>query len=463
MALELICMAFLVMLFGLAIAFFGYRLFLVLLPVWGFFLGFGVGAQAMTALFGYGFLSTVTSWVVGAIVGIVFGILSYLFYWVGVALISASIGYVLGIAVMDAIGIQGALAFLVGFAAAVLVAFIVLRWNWQKYAIIIVSGLTGAAISTIGLLLPFGVFDLEDFASGAPVKSMLSESPFWILFWLLLALLAIIVQWRAGRKVDLFAQVTAVPAEPSTRAPEPITPAVSSAAPEMVAGAAIGAAAATAQAPEEPLPVTAEVAPPDEPEVMKAPDTAMAAATLSQVEMEEKAPEEIATPAEAPVEEVLVSKTEEAESHLEGLDLTEEQTRYLKRDLEYVEGIGPVYAGKLNALGLKTAYDLLSRGATRKGRAEISEQSGITGTLILKWVNHADLFRLKGVGSEYADLLEATGVDTVVELANRNPLNLFNKMLEINTEKNLVRHLPTEEQVADWIAQAKNMPRIITY
>lgn len=132
-------------------------------------------------------------------------------------------------------------------------------------------------------------------------------------------------------------------------------------------------------------------------------------------------------------------------------------------DLSYVEGIGDVYAGKLKAVGLNSPQDLLNRGATPKGRKDLAEGTGISEHLILEWVNHVDLYRIKGVGSEYADLLEASGVDTVVELAQRNPVNLFNHMLEVNSEKNLVRRPPTQSQVEDWISQAKDLPRVVTY
>ena len=97
------------------------------------------------------------------------------------------------------------------------------------------------------------------------------------------------------------------------------------------------------------------------------------------------------------------------------------------------------------------------------GRKELAEGTGISEHLILKWVNHVDLYRIKGIGSEYADLLEASGVDTVVELAQRNPENLFEKMSEVNAEKALVRKLPTASQVADWVAQAKGLPRVVSY
>ncbi len=128
-----------------------------------------------------------------------------------------------------------------------------------------------------------------------------------------------------------------------------------------------------------------------------------------------------------------------------------------------VEGIGPTYAAQLEAVGVKTTDDLLEQGATAKGREALEEKSGIGHTLILKWVNRVDLYRIKGVGSEYSDLLEVAGVDTVPELAQRNPANLTETLAEANAARNLVRKLPTVDQVTDWVNQAKSMPRVVTY
>lgn len=131
--------------------------------------------------------------------------------------------------------------------------------------------------------------------------------------------------------------------------------------------------------------------------------------------------------------------------------------------LSQVEGIGEVYAQKLQQAGITSTEALLKRGATAKGRQEIARQTGLSTAQILKWVNHIDLFRIKGIGEEYADLLEAAGVDTVVELAQRNPQNLYQKILEINQAKKLVRRPPATSMVADWVQQAKQLPRVITY
>lgn len=128
-----------------------------------------------------------------------------------------------------------------------------------------------------------------------------------------------------------------------------------------------------------------------------------------------------------------------------------------------IEGIGEKYATNLKMIGISTTETLLEKGKTPQGRQEIADKSGITKTLILEWVNLADLFRIKGVGEEYSDLLEEAGVDTVVELAQRNPMNLYQSVVDVNQKKNLVRKLPTQDQVSDWVKQAKKLPRVVKY
>jgi predicted flap endonuclease-1-like 5' DNA nuclease len=131
--------------------------------------------------------------------------------------------------------------------------------------------------------------------------------------------------------------------------------------------------------------------------------------------------------------------------------------------LSVIEGIGDVYMAKLNKAGIKSTDDLLSYCATKKNRTELSEMTAISEKLILKWANHADLARIKGISGEYAELLEASGVDTVPELAQRNAENLFQKLQEVNEEKALVRKLPSQSQVKSWIEQAFKLQRILTY
>ena len=132
-------------------------------------------------------------------------------------------------------------------------------------------------------------------------------------------------------------------------------------------------------------------------------------------------------------------------------------------NLKMVEGIGEGYAQKLQEAGVTSVEDFLAQGATRKGRQTIAEKSGITGALILRWVNHVDLYRVKGVGEEYADLLEAAGVDSVPELAQRNPENLHQKLAAVNDEKSRVRKIPSLSQVTEWIEHAKRLPRVVEY
>jgi len=132
-------------------------------------------------------------------------------------------------------------------------------------------------------------------------------------------------------------------------------------------------------------------------------------------------------------------------------------------DIEKVEGIGPVHAKDLTKAGVYTTEDLLREGTTPTGRKEIEEVSGIPHKLILKWVNMVDLFRIKGVSEEYSELLKEAGVDTIPELSQRNPEHLYNMVVEINDKKNLVRLLPSENEIKDWIEQAKTLPRVIKY
>lgn len=131
--------------------------------------------------------------------------------------------------------------------------------------------------------------------------------------------------------------------------------------------------------------------------------------------------------------------------------------------LSAIEGIGPVYQGKLKSAGIGSTDALLKKGATPKGRQEIEKATGISSKQILEWVNHVDLFRIKGVGPEFADLLEEAGVDTVVELAQRKAENLHKAMLTSNASKNLVNRMPSVENVQDWIEQAKKLPRQVQY
>ena len=128
-----------------------------------------------------------------------------------------------------------------------------------------------------------------------------------------------------------------------------------------------------------------------------------------------------------------------------------------------IQGVGPVYAEKLIAAGVETVDQLLERGKTPKGRKELEEVTGITGKLILTWVNHADLFRIKGIGPQFSELLEAAGVDTVKELRHRVAANLAAKVAEVNEEKHLCGRVPAEAELQKMIDQAKELPPRMTY
>jgi len=132
--------------------------------------------------------------------------------------------------------------------------------------------------------------------------------------------------------------------------------------------------------------------------------------------------------------------------------------------MDEVEGIGPVYAEQLALAGIATADALLEQGAKPGGRAAIEKATGISGTLILKWVNRIDLMRIKGVGSEYSDLLEIAGVDSPAELAQRNAANLATTFEEVVAARpGIVRRVPTQGEVEDWIAQAKDLPKVVEH
>lgn len=128
-----------------------------------------------------------------------------------------------------------------------------------------------------------------------------------------------------------------------------------------------------------------------------------------------------------------------------------------------IEGVGAAYAEKLTAAGVETAAQLLEKCATPSGRKALAEETGISEKVVLRWTNHADLFRVKGVGPQFAELLEAAGVDTVKELAHRNAENLVAKMAEVNAEKNLVNRVPVASEVQKMIDCAKELPGVLTY
>lgn len=143
--------------------------------------------------------------------------------------------------------------------------------------------------------------------------------------------------------------------------------------------------------------------------------------------------------------------------------LTREYAQMANYKIEDVEGIGPTYGEKLRTAGINDTDALLGACNTKKQRAELAEKSGISDAHILKWANMVDLYRITGVGSEFAELLEASGVDTVPELAQRNAENLQEKMVEVNDAKKLCRRTPNGAEVEKWVAEAKTLPRALEY
>lgn len=132
--------------------------------------------------------------------------------------------------------------------------------------------------------------------------------------------------------------------------------------------------------------------------------------------------------------------------------------------IDEVEGVGPAYAEKLGAAGVATTEDLLSAGATSHGRDKLAEATGVSGALILKWVNRVDLMRVPGVGSEYSDLLEMGGVDSPAELAQRNAANLAQTFQDaVAARPGTVRRIPSEETISGWIAEAKKLPKVVEH
>ena len=135
----------------------------------------------------------------------------------------------------------------------------------------------------------------------------------------------------------------------------------------------------------------------------------------------------------------------------------------MRYPIEKIEGIGPAYGKKLRAIGIGSTATLLKKGETPAGRKAVAAESGIDPDHILKWVNMCDLMRIRGVGEEYSELLEAAGVDTVKELRNRNPDNLAKAIAEANEKKKLVRQLPSAKHCQKWVAHAKTLVPMLSY
>lgn len=199
--MALACSSLIAFIFGLVLAFGGYRLFLVLLPIWGFFFGLIFGAQAMQALFGTGFFAEVTSWVVGFVVGAVFAVLSYLFYILAVAVLAGSLGYTIAVGLMMAVGFSmGPLLWIIGVVAGIALAVVTLMFNLQKWVIIIATSLLGAGVVFGTFIL---MFNPQADVVANPVKLALSQSPLLMILFAALAIFGIVVQVRQNRNYTI--------------------------------------------------------------------------------------------------------------------------------------------------------------------------------------------------------------------------------------------------------------------
>jgi len=203
MGFELFCMTLIALFVGMAICFNGYRWFVILLPIFGFMFGFGLGLDTMQSLFGAGFFGTVTGWVVGFIVALIFAILSYLFYFIGVALMGGSLGYAVGIGFMGLIGLNpGILTWIVGMTLGVIFAIATIALNLQKWVIVASTAFGGAGVIVGTFLMAFGVIPASAFGSGA-VKAAVADSWLWLLGFLVLGVLGLASQLFTGRNYQI--------------------------------------------------------------------------------------------------------------------------------------------------------------------------------------------------------------------------------------------------------------------
>jgi len=188
------------LLFSAVVAFYGYRMLIFLLPVWGFFFGFGLGAQSIQVLFGQGFLATTTSWIVGFVVALIFAVLSYLFYAIGVVLIAGALGYGVTVALLLAVGLNyGFIVWLIGIIAGVVLAVVTISLNLAKYVIIVATALGGSAVAVGVLMVGYVRASLTNVLEN-PVSFVLQEGGFLaILVFILMAIAGIYVQLRQNR------------------------------------------------------------------------------------------------------------------------------------------------------------------------------------------------------------------------------------------------------------------------
>jgi hypothetical protein len=203
MEFELFCMGLIALLFGLTLAFLGYKLMWIMLPIFGFFFGLYLGAQTVQVLFGGGFFATITSWVVGFVVGAILAALSYLFYFLAVAILSGAFGYGATVALLGAIGMDmNFVVWLIAIVVAVAVAVVVLRFNIQKWAVIIITAIAGTSVVIFTLLAAFGQLNFLTLMMD-PVKLAIQNSWIWLIFFLVVAGGGIYFQFISNRGYEI--------------------------------------------------------------------------------------------------------------------------------------------------------------------------------------------------------------------------------------------------------------------
>jgi len=414
--------------FGLVAVFFGYRFFRLLLPIFGGVAGFVIASNLFP-----------NSWFLALLFGIglaiVFALLSYWIWSFFFTISGAVAGASLGASIANSLNLWNWVSWLLVIGLAILFGFLV--WRFRDEMVIVITALAGAGMVSDGLRTMFGTGTFRNLM-------------WWVVFFVLAAL-GILFQWSRWLRLQWYRQIgeAAQEAVDSGAAAELAAQARAASVPAATTGAAVagGAAAAAATAA-----ATAKR------EAAAAEEKAAAATRAAAVEISETA-----AGVEAPA---LTAEEKRAAvaAHLDELLSGGEGDRSnLAEDVQFLKDLGPDQAAKLQAAGASIVADILRLGATKEGRAQLSKATGIAESTILKWVNFADLLRIKGVGAVFARLLEASGVDTVVELAQRNPQNLHAKLVEVNAEQKLSGRDPSQEEVTDWVAQAKELPRIIEY
>lgn len=203
MTLELLCMAVIGLGFGFIVAFWGYKLLWVILPIWGFFAGFAIGAQTIEIILNEGFLASITGWVVGFVVGVIFALLSYLFYFLAVALLSGAFGYGLAVGILTWIGLDmGFLVWIIAVVVGVALAIVVILFNIQKYAVIFITAFAGTAATIFVLLAAFGGLSPAELLL-APVLRAIDDSGWWFLYFILVAAAGIFFQLQTNKDFEV--------------------------------------------------------------------------------------------------------------------------------------------------------------------------------------------------------------------------------------------------------------------